>query len=757
MSIKFDYNRMKVASLIRKTANGAAGSFSSGGLGANPFSSNAGILPGQGAGGRIQYNPVYDDLSEGTIIEQFMPVDPRRLHRIWRRIYLQDPVAGPIAELFKELPWSDFQLTGIDDKNILQFYTDALNALNITSILPELSAEFITMGKVIGHLHMDERKGYYSKLIVHDPDWIKVSPIPIPGFQPKLDIIPTSSMRKWVMSNDPRDLEAQEEIRELVDLIKNGKEIPLPPEQSFYIPRKTSPYDVIGASAYTRIIMFVAYEKALVNGTIAAAKRRMSRIRHISVGLEDWEPSPQELDGISGLFMQADEDPVGAIVVTRTGVAANEIGGGTPQDIVKISDEWSFLQTGKLNSMGVSESFLTGTASYNTLEQQMSIFLEKVRAHRNFFTYYLLIDRILKPLAQKNQFVKRTTAELNHRVRVGRSETSENLLLPDFKWEKSLRPVADRDYLEILEFMASKGIPVTMRTWAASAGFNLDSEVAQFEDDLEMRKKLSSHLQKIQDVAPETMGAGGMGGGLGGMGGLGGLGSGGPALDLDTGGSPDMGNLDLDTGGAPDLGNLGGPAELPGGGGEGGEEAAPPANISLPTVGASFKAASIDGESIQAIISLPHWKYTKNFLGLELSKAVQYAQEILSELGSEFSTVLNRKKVAQYLDTGNYYKNQVLQYILARAGILHNIQLSADVASDITDKLLELVENKNELKTELRYVYAYSISKPEISENKSKIVNIPEKFSNIIIPGERQGSSLLTGYVDDPRVISNKK
>ena len=88
-SVKFNFQRMKTASL-RKMALGpgsgfggfsGGGGFGSGGSGSGGGSSGAGGFFGMGGGGmgrntQNRYNPVYDDLSEGSIIEQFMPVDP---------------------------------------------------------------------------------------------------------------------------------------------------------------------------------------------------------------------------------------------------------------------------------------------------------------------------------------------------------------------------------------------------------------------------------------------------------------------------------------------------------------------------------------------------------------------------------------------------------------------------------------------------------------------------------------------------------
>lgn len=747
-SIKLNYNRMKVASMQRRSA--AADGFSFGG-------SSGGFGYG-GAGSRMsinRYNPVYDDLSEGTIVEQFMPVDPRRLHRIWRRIKLQDPVAGPAVDLYSELPWSDFQLTAIEDREVAGIYTDALNAINITSLLPEITSEFLSMGKVIGHLTVNESRGIWDRLIIHDPDWIRVTPIPVGGFQPKLDIIPTPDMRRWAHSQDPRDISALEEIGELAYLIREGKEIPLPPENTFYIPRRTAPYDVVGASIYTRIIMFVAYEKALVNATIAASRRRASRIRHVSVGIDDvWEPTREEIDDILNLFMQADEDPVGAIVGTRTGVNINEVGGSGPQDIVKISDEWDFLLKGRLNALGVSEQFLTGESQFNTLEQLMSVFLERVKAHRKYIENVLLYEKLLKPLARHHGFVRRKTAELDHRIRVSKTEDlvedDSNLIIPTISWEKTLRPIADRDYLEILEMMDAKGIPVTKRTWAASAGFDLDSEMQQYDDDLETSRQLSEYRKKVERIAPNAQGGTGGLGGVGGDMGLNGLGG-------------DMGGM----GGGLDMGGLGGGGM---GGMEGGEGGNAP--LELPQIGASTKTAApeirtaahhrrTNKESIITLTSLPIWGKRAEFMGLSKDSAELAARRVLDYVGDSLSKSIPKSQVRKILSTGNSRKDQVLRYLLTRVGIIRNADISREVAQDIQRNLQNTIGGQpSVLRDELRVV-ASCVQLGErkrlekeinssVRENYFKESSVVEDVSEVVDMAKAEGKnppmSLLTGY-----------
>lgn len=1233
-SIKFNFDRMRVATL-RKQAAGASG-FSSTGISGGGMGGFGGSgFNGFGGGGRgnshNRFNPVFDDLSEGTIVEQFMPTDVRRLHRIWRRIYYQDPVAGPAVELYKDLPWSDFQLIGVDDQTIAQLYSDCLNAINITSRLPELSAEFLTMGKVIGHMLFDESKGFFNRMIIHDPDWIRVSEIPLGGFQPKLDLIPTPGMRAFASSKDPRDLEAQEQVPELVQMIRNGQEIPLAPEHTFYIPRRYAPYDVMGASAYTRIIMFVAYEKALVNATVASARRRASRIRHVTAGIDDmWEPSAEELGSISDLFMQADEDPVGAIVVTRTGVQVNEVGGSSPQDIVKISDEWQFLLQGKLNALGVSEAFLTGEAclvgdslipttqgllaigemrnredgqwqdlnlevdsryksartakwlyngyrptiktktycgnelqstpnhpvlvlnphtgdtdwkrtdelkigdllcistrkvvrkdklalslktpavrdsrtklplkpeymtpnlarilacvvaegsyaknlvsvsnsnenilqeyenclqdvfgltgsrslvcaagtkgvingvsytnnhdcydyrvystvakqwlqdlgaldvkskdkqvpwailqadeesqlaflgayldcdgsihpkkgqisflskspqalrgiqailnshgfvtrrtkrsveltrrdskslwdsikqyvvsksypddanvatkarnrfgvpneflknllnerktrhnrngsyylndegvevlvprvrnpltdekmflydryaagaydawldnlksislsvyrkllglfenkylfspivsiedggrqhvydismeagtepafvanglvvhnTYNTLEQLMSVFLEKVKAHRSFFVQNLIKEKILKPLAIKHNFVRRKKAEVDHRIRIAQDVNERDYIIPTLAWAKSLRPVADRDYLEILGMMEEKGIPVTIRTWSSAAGFDLDSEMDQFSNDVEARRQMSQQKKKVTAVAPEMAQQGG-GGGLGGdaLGGLGGdLGGLGGGMDMGgLGGGMDMGGLG--GGGGGDMGGLGG-ADA-GGAGAGGAGAGGAGGLALPAVGASFRVAAVASPSevpdssreFAAILrNLPFWDRKNQFMTLGMDQAELTMWRLLDFAGSKTARTMTKGDMNNLLSTGNKRRDDVLKFVLSRVGVLRNAAISREVGIDLQEKLSSMLgSHPDKLAVELSAVAACVAT--GLRDSKPAILDRPENArlrkassmqKKLVSRSELGGTSLLTGYVDDPKQLKDE-
>ena len=110
--------------------------------------------------------------------------------------------------------------------------------------------------------------------------------------------------------------------------MQRGGIVELDPVDTLFVARKTFLHDYIGTSLYTRVLPYFALEQNLITGTLLASRRRQRSILHLNVGLDDvWEPEAAEIDEIINLFMQADEDPVGAIVGTRKGVEVNEVRG----------------------------------------------------------------------------------------------------------------------------------------------------------------------------------------------------------------------------------------------------------------------------------------------------------------------------------------------------------------------------------------------------------------------------------------------
>ncbi len=437
-------------------------------------------------------NPVSDRLDQGSVVDDWIGKDAASIDKMYRLIYLRDSIAGPTVDLSSRLPWSSFVLSGIKDNEILKVYQDACDSLDILSQLPSITREYLTIGRQIISLIFDSEKGIWTGMIPHDPDMLRIEPRPVHGFDPKVDLKTSPAMRKFIQSQDPRDLEAKETIPvELIEQLNTSGFIPLEPENTLYVMRKVTPYDYIGTSYLTRIVPYWALEKALISNTVIKARRRTRELLHITAGIDGvWEPTSEEMDYLSMLFIQADEDPNGGAVATRTGVTIDQVGdasGGW-----KISDDADFLANGKMRALGINEAFLAKDASYSTLEAAISLVLESLRALRDELTNDIFYRKLFRTLGRVHEFYKTTRAEIDHRIRIKRKDTDDSkLIIPTVTWSKPLRPEADSAYIDILKAAEESGVPITLKTMAAASGVNLDSEMAGLEEDAQLRKKIA--------------------------------------------------------------------------------------------------------------------------------------------------------------------------------------------------------------------------------------------------------------------------
>lgn len=493
-----------------------------------PATSN---IPGQTGGGSSprlggydisRFNPAYDRLEEGSVVEDWIPRDLPGLNKLFRIIYTRDSICGPAVDIMSNLPWSTFDLHGVDDKKLLQFYEEAAQLFgDKAQEMPAITIEYLVLGRFCASLIYDEEKGYWTDFVPHDSDFLTITPIPVRNFDPKLDLMLSPGVRQFVNSTDYRDVTARKRLPDsLVNVMRRGGPIPLDPLNTIYLRRKSSPTDFVGTSYLTRIVAYWAVEKALMNAMVTAARRRAGNILHVTAGIDErWEPSPEEMEDISGLFIQADEDPVGAVVVTRTGVDASEVRSGG--DIWKWSDEWNWLAEAKMRGLGISEALLSDGATYANADQARSSFVEQILALRQYLTNQMYYRRF-KTLARAHGFRKRKKAELDHRVRIhkeGREGDSpdlrddeltmqnlsqeealdipeDDLIVPTIQWHKSLQPEGDRDYLDILSTLKEEGVPIPLKVWAARGGYDLTEALDMLDEDVKLREKIKEWQSK---------------------------------------------------------------------------------------------------------------------------------------------------------------------------------------------------------------------------------------------------------------------
>lgn len=169
---------------------------------------------------------------------------------------------------------------------------------------------------------------------------------------------------------------------------------------------------------------------------------------------------------------------------------------------------WNDTTAAKLRALGVSESFLSGDATYASMEQSVSTFMENLRAHREEMTQSVLYNRLFPLIALTNGFIKDKKLlplELKNwksgkitREDVARALTdTRGLMIPEMVWSKTLEPHSDPQMIDVLNTLSEKGVPVFLRTWAAAGGIDMDEILEGADKDVQDRKLIAEYKKKL--------------------------------------------------------------------------------------------------------------------------------------------------------------------------------------------------------------------------------------------------------------------
>ena len=518
--------------------------------------------PGQDTGGGappnstvsdvVSVNSVYDVLS-GIISRN----DPRKHSElrcnIYRDIFYHDATSGSTIELLSTLPFSDFSLTGLKDEKMTNKFVESIEAMNCSTLLPNISIDYYCLGGAVLSTRWNESEKSYSGVVPHRLDYCTFKQVPVFGIDPHITVRLPDTIMEGLKDKDIvdkyRDYIPLDLLEQFIgDKRASASEIELKPENTIFIPRRAFLKDFSGISLLQRVLPAWLYEKALIRGTIDQVYKRQRATGHITVEhSEDFSPTQDQLNAIAQMFMNADLDPLGAVVVTRSGVNYNEVRRG--DDFWRWDQNYDAIEKIKLRALGISESFVTGEASYSTMEQTLSVFMEGIRDYRNRITREMFYEKVFPHIAHANGYTRKRygsrAKEVSSYGKTGVFYNEKNELyatigsdypiyremaannsgfnpsdyvIPQVVWHKRLMPEADSDYLAILATLEEHGIPISIRHWVASGGMPIESLMNGLEEDLELRTQILEYKQQISELEKEfgvkQEGEGGEGEGL---------------------------------------------------------------------------------------------------------------------------------------------------------------------------------------------------------------------------------------------------
>jgi hypothetical protein len=446
-----------------------------------------------GASTSMANSPLFYDYRWSTPDKYYFPRNRVVANSIWREIYKRDPAVAIATDMYAELPWSRFDLTGIEDDSIRHLYEDMFHALNVVPKMQIYTREYLVTGELILHLVFNSLKGIWDRVISHDPDYVRVEGIGLAAEQPLLWLRPTPEIKKLVSSADPRIRRLQNAIpKELIMAFRMNKEVPLDSLNTTYIPRLNFSKDIRGMSLYTRLYRVIMYEDFIVNASLAVAQRNAAPLRIFKLGDPNtgWLPDADDEAAFAEMLSIAESDPLAAIIMHHN-VSCDLV--GVSDRVLLISKEWDFIERVKLLAMGVSKAFLIGETSFAASVAGLQTLLERLSALRTKIEQEWLIKKVMEPIARMNEFYKRPKSEIEHRLRIKTPDQME-LLIPKIKWQKNLDPTQDVALLNIWRDLKERGL-ISERTYSNGAGLDVDVE----------RKNIAEE-KKFKDEHPEIYG-----------------------------------------------------------------------------------------------------------------------------------------------------------------------------------------------------------------------------------------------------------
>jgi hypothetical protein len=438
----------------------------------------------------IAQSPLFYDYRWSSPDKFYFPRNRVVANSIWREIYKRDPTVAIGTDMYCELPWSEFDLVGIEDVVVRHIYEDMFSRLNLTPKLPAYTRDYLITGEFIPHAIFNSIKGIWQRIIAHNPDYITVENVGLVMDQPLLKLRPTPEIKKLLNTTDPRLKKLQKLLpKEIIHSFRANKEVPLDPINTSYIARMNLSNDIRGTSLYTRLYRIVMYEDFIVNASLAVAQRNAAPLRIFKLGDPNtgWIPDENEEAAFADMLSLAEADPLAAIIMHHN-VTAELV--GVSDRMILISREWDFIERVKLLAMGVARAFLVGETSFAASVAGLQSLIQRLASMRDKFTNEWISHKLCTPIAKIHEFYRRPEAELTHRIRVKNVEDLP-LEVPKIRWKKVLEPNQDVAILNIWRDLKDRGL-VSDRTYSAGSGVDLDVE----------RKNLLEE-KKYKDAHPE--------------------------------------------------------------------------------------------------------------------------------------------------------------------------------------------------------------------------------------------------------------
>jgi len=379
----------------------------------------------------LYVDPLWD-----TVLLLFPEDNLKEVNKRLRHYYKFQPYVGSIIDIHSTFPLSDFELH-VDEPSVKSKFNYIKEKLDLLQMAVWMLRDKHLLGESMWYGMWDKNNLEWSEWNQYPPEYIDIKRTYVSNSAAYF-LLPDPELQKVVGSNDPVDRAIVGLMpKHFVESVGRGKPYMLDANRVIHFANRTSKYTLRGLSLVKRVLKDLLFEDKLRYLQYTFVDRHMFPIKIFKLGSEakGWIPSKKHFDKFKQLLVSAANDPDYNIIY-HFGVQVDYV--GTKDKIENLIPWFDWVGKRIMTGLFANEALLGGEApSY--AGQTVNL---KMLFHR-YITERAEIEKIFKykiflPIAREQKLIRRTKAEIDHKVRNNFKENvpDDRYYLPTFIWQK---------------------------------------------------------------------------------------------------------------------------------------------------------------------------------------------------------------------------------------------------------------------------------------------------------------------------------
>lgn len=370
--------------------------------------------------------------------------------------YRFDPLIQNLIDLHSNLPLSRFGLVGITDNNVLNYYEEMCEDMELFENLVLILREWFKLGEVQPYAFWSEDLGRWTDLTLIDTNYITVtghymlrSEIGEPTEIYELE--PDQYLQALVRTENIERRNLLQYLDPTIRMaIEQGKTLIIDPFSTTMIRRKNSPKDLRGTSILTSALKTLLLEDKLREQQYAAAQKNINPYTLWRRGNDNLIASYEELQDLRDLIRAAQYDTQFNIIADHTLTLQIE---GAAGKVANLQPEFEYIANQKLTALWANKAFVHGEGpTYANASVGMRVLMSRYLPIRTMLENYGY-QKLFLPVALQQDFFVSTPKDLPNgkSAMIKRSNKDRKPLIPRFDWRHKQSLIDDQSVRSMLQ------------------------------------------------------------------------------------------------------------------------------------------------------------------------------------------------------------------------------------------------------------------------------------------------------------------